>query len=372
MLFNANDISKVDEIVDTNIKAFIAENVGKFAISTPDKQKLKEAGFDIDLFDNNTIVALAYKFGMFEISNEPSYTKDVSLYQFEKIVKSNKFLPLSEKEQASLNSIQLQAGSGIDLFGDKLSNKFKTVLSDLNEDFKNKMESETSKLSKQSIERRESVKELASRLYHFTPDITRDLIRVSQYMLHTANEYGSADEIERVYGKDVRVYKRVYAGSCKTCEKLYLTKGFGSEPRYFKIPELRANGSNIGRTQANWKPTIDATHPFCRCSLMVAPNYLKWNPKTKKLEVSINKEANQAEINRLQAIIAERRGMRGIFTPTEIKKGYDTLFLGSINKSIDNNKIMSPYKAVNEYEKEFNLRLGRLVNKIVQQVQNEL
>jgi len=49
-------------------------------------------------------------------------------------------------------------------------------------------------------------------------------------------------------------------GACKYCAKFWYLED-GITPRVYKMSELIANGSNIGRKAKDWLPTIDSTHP---------------------------------------------------------------------------------------------------------------
>ena len=99
--------------------------------------------------------------------------------------------------------------------------------------------------------------------------------------MHTAYEEGRAANIEYELGKDAIVYKDVYPGACRHCIRLYLTNGFGSQPRLFKLSALRANGTNIGRKPVDWLAVLGPIHPWCRCTLNKLPPGYKWDDKTK-------------------------------------------------------------------------------------------
>jgi hypothetical protein len=49
--------------------------------------------------------------------------------------------------------------------------------------------------------------------------------------------------------------------NCEMCKKLYL--GSDNHPIIFKLEDLEANGTNVGRKQAQWLPVVGATHPHC-------------------------------------------------------------------------------------------------------------
>lgn len=360
ILFTPSDLQDIDTIVNQETKKFIAQNIGLFPITRQDREMLKKEGFDLDQFNENAnIVNLAFKFGMFETDSTPNYSKDITLDQFKKIVTSNKFLPLTDAEKAALQSVQMPFAQDVNNFANKIGYSFKTQLSVKNKEKKEEYENQVANLTKQAIIKRQTVQQLASELYHNSDSISRDLIRVAQYQLHTANEYGSMSEIERVYGKDAKVYKVVYAGSCQWCNKLFIKNG---EPIQFTLDELRANGTNIGRKNTEWKATIDSIHPYCRCSLRVVPPAQSWNKEKKEFEYTETLPEALVRLKEKEKLFAEKRRQRGL-VGEEVKKAFKDLQMAN-NKALNNQKIPSIYKCVNEYEKEFIRLMAKLVDDI--------
>jgi hypothetical protein len=83
-----------------------------------------------------------------------------------------------------------------------------------------------------------------------------------------AANWGAADAtLHNNPGKtphEIHVYKQGshdYAGSCALCKKFWFTPD--GTPRIYRMGELLANGTNIGKKQKDWKATVDATHPHC-------------------------------------------------------------------------------------------------------------
>lgn len=63
---------------------------------------------------------------------------------------------------------------------------------------------------------------------------------------------------------EIFVYKQgthSYAESCPDCQRFWFTPD--GHPRLYKLSDLLEGGTNIGRKKADWKPTIDSTHPHC-------------------------------------------------------------------------------------------------------------
>jgi hypothetical protein len=122
-------------------------------------------------------------------------------------------------------------------------------------------------------------------LGHKTNDWQRDWGRIVETEMHTAQEEGRADDIQRNSTReDPLVFKHVLPTACRHCIKAYLTNGIGSKPKIFKLSELRANGDNIGKKQQDWKPTLGSLHPFDRCTLDEVPEDYEWDKEKKMFE----------------------------------------------------------------------------------------
>lgn len=84
------------------------------------------------------------------------------------------------------------------------------------------------------------------------------------YVSECALNQGKAEEIRSQSDeKDPLVYKVPIQDEklCVHCRKAYL--GSNGAPKLFKLSELEANGTNIGRKQSEWKPTLGQLHPHC-------------------------------------------------------------------------------------------------------------
>lgn len=86
--------------------------------------------------------------------------------------------------------------------------------------------------------------------------------------MNRASNWGALDAIVNnnpdLKPEEITVYKqgnKPGAGACESCGHFWY-KADGN-PRTYKMSELLANGSNIGRKAKDWLPTIDSTHPNC-------------------------------------------------------------------------------------------------------------
>lgn len=103
-----------------------------------------------------------------------------------------------------------------------------------------------------------------------------DLNNSTSYISESAFNEGKIEDMKHEEGEKY-VYKEVTKDErlCSICRKLYLNSD--NSPKIYKLSELEANGTNIGKKQVDWLPTVSSTHPNCRCLLQ----YLNVLPGTK-------------------------------------------------------------------------------------------
>lgn len=276
MFLNPNQTAELLRIVDVYSVTFLANTVGTDILTDGDKTILKNAGFSTAQISNATTQASqAFKFGMLSMALGDNAAKSMTYEKFKGYLRSGKFFPLSNLEQNALQRVKQQiAGETRRLSGDMKSDlERKMVVVDRGRPVHSKT---VMSAAKRAIEDRKSVSQLASEIGELTGKWHRDIGRMSDYVMHDAFNEGRVAQIDRGSGK---VYFDVYPGACKYCVKLYLTSGVGTQPKVFDTSELRANGSNVGRKQANWKATIGPVHPWCRCTANELPDGYVWDDK---------------------------------------------------------------------------------------------
>lgn len=277
MFLSPSQIAELLQIVDMYSTTFLANAVGTEVLTEADKALLKSIGFSIADIDNaSTDTAKAFKFGMLSMALGDNVTKTMTYEGFKKHLKSGRFFPLSKVEQAAIDRLKYQVATETRRLAANIKSDIerKIVVIDRGRPVHSEA---VMNAAARAIADRKSVSQLASDLGHLTGQWNRDMGRIADYVLHEAFNEGRVAGITR---KNSKVYFDVYPGSCKYCAKLYLTAGFGSEPKLFTVDELTANGSNVGRKQEEWKATIGPIHPYCRCTASEAPAGFIWDPVT--------------------------------------------------------------------------------------------
>jgi hypothetical protein len=124
-----------------------------------------------------------------------------------------------------------------------------------------------------SLRTRTAWRTIISELGDQSGDWSRDLARIAATEKQRAMQEGQAREMVKRHGdpETISVAKIPSPSACAHCTRLHLTNGQGSPPIVFKLSELIANGSNVGRKARDWRVTVQPLHPFCECALVRVP-----------------------------------------------------------------------------------------------------
>jgi hypothetical protein len=217
-----------------------------------------------------------------EALNNATSLQKLTYPQVKEYIKQGKYIPLTGIEREAIQHIKNQTLSDIRTLNGRIFQDINGIL--VNQGKKAQVEFIKEEIA-QGIVDQKSLREVANDIHRKTGDWGRDFDRIVEYQMNSAYQQGRAAMIQKNQGEEALVYKRVFLTGCKHCQKLYLTAGAGSQPILFKLSEITANGSNIGRKQDEWKATIDSTHPFCRCLLFNARKGYLWNPKTQSFDI---------------------------------------------------------------------------------------
>lgn len=292
MRFTPQQIQELLEIAERYNLTFIARTVGSSALTRREKGILQRAGFDLSKYPLHSIDK-AFKFGILSNALQESVVKNMTYSQFKTYFKSGKHIALNRTENMLLQALKDQTASDLRKFGTKMQN-------DVRDTFVRLVNGEPIKHTKlvtdevaRAIRDRNSLKDVVTELGKKTGEWERDLGKIADTCLHHAFNEGRLAQIARDPNK--KVYFDVYPGACKHCIGHYLTGGIGSEPKIFTVPELKANGSNVGKKVADWQPVIGGMHPFCRCTINEVPDGYMWNPTTRGFTTPIEQRDKEEQ-----------------------------------------------------------------------------
>lgn len=287
-MFNLFKIRELMGVIDFYHSLFIGNNIGKNILSKQELDNLKSRGVNISKLPEQTITDNAFQFGIISEALGDKRSKEMNFEELKRFISSKNYIPLTSAEKESLEYVKHQMYSDIKGLGNRISKDFSQTAIEIDAkqrfQYENIIKDETTK----AIQERKSVQELASQLGHKTQDWARDFDRIADYTMHNAYQHGIASQLLKQYGQDTKVFYSVYDQACQHCVKIYLTDGPRSEPKTFKLTEIIANGSNIGRKTVDWLPSISPIHPWCRCTLHHLPENGVWDKDKKQFIIGGN------------------------------------------------------------------------------------
>lgn len=276
-MLRPDEVNKILEILDKQLLFFIGRTVGGHLLTDQEKDLLKRNGIDVKklMSQSNDLVSLNFHLGMLSdiLSNEQ--LKNITYDQLSKYISQGKHIPLSAKERAVIQSIQMQSLADIRAARGRIFQDINNIVSGQLSSVRANQEEFVRKEIIEGIEGRKSRREIAAGIARKTGDWSRNFNKSVQYISHTAFNEGRGSLIERRNGSRARVYFQVQPDACESCKKLYLHPD--GEPIVFTLSELQANGTNIGRKQKDWKPTVGALHVNCRCLITEFLEGSKWD-----------------------------------------------------------------------------------------------
>lgn len=284
MLFSVQQIKELLHLIEQQTNVFIAKTIGENYLTVDEKKKLVSVGINpANLYDEDSdLVKQSFHFGLISDALEADANK-INFNELKEYFKKGKHIPLTSTENYALDSVKKQSLKDIRANQGRIFNDINNVISSSEKNNREAYEQVIRKEVEKGIVDQKTVGEIARNLGKLTGDWGRNFNKSIEYISHLAMSEGIIHAIERKGGK--KVYMSVYQGACRSCIKLYLTKGLGSAPIIFSIEQLKVNGSNIGRKVDQWKATYPPLHVYCRCHPTEYREGSIWNEKTKRFEL---------------------------------------------------------------------------------------
>lgn len=278
MIFTIEQIQEITGIVDFHSSYLVFQVLGKESLSDFDRLMLEQNGINVgELVSKFPPYWQGYMFGRLTGQLNNYQAGQIDYNDFLKYIKTGQYIPLTSREKEEYDIAKQKSYGHIKGLG----NKIKTNVNDILTEESTKRRQEYEKVIKDEIKRgvveRKSIQSVISEIGHKTGDWNRDWGRIVETEMQDIFNKGRAEQIRKDKGEGVKVYKETYPKACRFCIKLHLTNGIGSKPIIFTIPQLEANGNNIGKKQADWKAGIGVVHPNCRCNLTYIPKGYEWD-----------------------------------------------------------------------------------------------
>lgn len=214
------------------------------------------------------LVTTAYQYGKLGILQG----KDLANMSIGEVNRLLQDLKLTKSQQYSVQQVKMKAQQSINNLTQRIISGVTTAA--LNSDLR--MWSTVRNVVSSALQKDTPRYQVIQQLREQTGDWKRDWHRVAQTEMWDAKLQGEAEAIlngESPMSDDKSktiVYKRPAPDACAKCKQLYLEHD-GVTPKTFKMSELMAHGTNYGKKQADWVPTLGVMHPNCCCSLGIMP-----------------------------------------------------------------------------------------------------
>lgn len=258
----SSQLSQVEEIIRKHTSVLGEILVGS---DKPLSDLAKQLGLPPQL---TSLVTTAYKYGKLSLLQGQDLTT-MTTDQVNRLMRSIKLNP---SQQASIDAAKTRAQTFIDNLQQKVVSTVipAAIQSDMI------MWDAIKDIIPTAMENHTPRYQVIQMLRDTTKDWNRDWHRVAQTEMWTAKLQGEAEAIVNNEhpltndGAGTMVYKKPAPDACPMCKKLYL-EADGVTPKVFSLAQLMANGSNVGKKQADWLPVVGCVHPNCQCTMNVKP-----------------------------------------------------------------------------------------------------
>lgn len=255
-------LRQIQNIIKNHMEVLMQIMVGD---GSPSPSLMKKLNLPKEITD---LVTTAYQYGRLGVIKNKKLS-DMSAEEVSKLMKTIKLTPAQKR---SIDYSKIAAQQSIDSLTQRLTSSIITmaIQSDIT------MYSAVKEIVPEALENNTPRYKVIQQLREKTGDMYRDWHRVAHTEMWNAKLQGEAEAIINNEsplskdGADTLVYKKPAWNACPMCKKLYLMPD-GVTPRVFKMSELLKNGTNYGKKQADWQPTVGVLHPSCMCPINVMP-----------------------------------------------------------------------------------------------------
>ena len=255
-MLSKSQLKKIEKIIRRRFRTFSMKTIGERSLTSEEIADLKASG----LLPSHVreYIGDAHALGKISATLGPSTARGLTYNQILEMVK--KMSANAEVEKRAIEYATRHAGQYIQGLEDDMVKD--VTLAGLRTS-KDLLRQEVAG----AIKNRLTPGQLKTNLWDAIDHRGRDWQRIASTELQNAIQQGIHNEIQLAHGDDQLVYKQPAPNACKHCKRVYL-HGDGT-PKIFKLSDLET--SNVGRRADEWKPTIEAVHPWCQCQLHVLP-----------------------------------------------------------------------------------------------------
>lgn len=257
MVLTDKQLAELKQIIADYHTAFVINYFGPQTVPDHVLARLRELGL-VNLQGN--AAEDAYLYGrLLQQLNTPQAAQ-MSYPDYRRYLRKHP-IPLSPVEQQAVNIAAARGAQFVVGLGNKVATDTGELVIEGDAELRRRMQDEIKTAVAQGIAKRETIKDIKSRIGHATGDWTRDLDRIAATETSRAMNEGLAAELRAQHGHDVEVSVLSRKGCCPECASAYT--GPDGAPIIFRLDDLEANGSNYKKKKADKLPVIPPYHPNC-------------------------------------------------------------------------------------------------------------
>lgn len=283
-LLTERQMKRAVQAVTDHHLALIVELCGPSAIAMSEYERLRKSGIIKKLPTTPVdLVTAAHLLGQIISDADPKDAAKISAGTFWEMARHGSTITNIEHEAVELARDKI--ASLVSAQGARIIHQLNLAAHEVNDaNHKAKLILGT---AAEGIQSKKSAAQIAAKLKKALGDASKDWMRTAHTEVHNLVEEGKAIAIAKVQpNEDPLVYKLPRPDACPYCKLLYLKDGV---PRVFRLSVLVNNGSNIGRKPGRpsfkgkgateYKATLGAVHPWCKCELHYMPKNAAFNGK---------------------------------------------------------------------------------------------
>lgn len=256
MALTPEQIADLLQIIRDGSTAIAIRTAGH-TVTKPEFERLQRAGYLPKTLTYSTMIQDSYALG--RLMQQQAAAKNWTYKELRDHLAKNP-VDTSPAERQAIEIAQRRAGTYCVGLGNTYSQETHTLLIEADQALAQRTREGIRKETSEAIAKRETVKQLKSRLGNMMGDWKRDWDRIAASETHQAHQDGVANEIA-ARGDDERAAKVPEPDACEKCKDAYLEDG---KPMVRPMSWWMGQPpTNAGRKQADWVPARGAMHPWC-------------------------------------------------------------------------------------------------------------
>ncbi len=275
MLTSDQILNRINEIVDRAYLDFTYRVIGEDFLTDEQKTQVEALGL---IVGQRPLIEILYMAA--RQRSHAGYKQSQTLTQLlDEIARTGVLPALTDEEKYTVTHAKASVSQSIEEAKNAVKSQIKGLVLDANLNHKNEMAlNATFNIPERQRLTEENTNQLLSNITMATvatmaiKTFRREFTTAMTEIVNSA----VADEVVRnsrsMGDEDQWVYKQIVDDdrTSAECRRLHTVNGSGANPRLYKLSELIANGTNVGKPRNQWLAVVGGTHPNCRCQLKAA------------------------------------------------------------------------------------------------------